>query len=81
MSRIIEWRTAMKIIDLKCTIVEGYPLVRIDTDEGISGFAQIEFPKRSYVKQHILFFKPTIIGLGSNERRASTRAHTTVWCI
>lgn len=53
----------MKIIDLKCTIVEGYPIVRIDTDEGISGFAQIEFPKRNYIKQHVLFFRQTIIGL------------------
>ena len=37
----------MEIIDLKCTIIEGYPIVRIDTDEGVSGFAQIEFPKRN----------------------------------
>ena len=53
----------MKIIDLKCAIVEGYPLVRVDTDEGVSGFAQIEFPKRNYIKPHVLFFKPTIIGM------------------
>ena len=50
----------MEIIDLKCTIIEGYPIVRIDTDEGISGFAQIEFPKRNYIKHHVLFYKPVI---------------------
>ncbi|MEM2904898.1 MAG: mandelate racemase/muconate lactonizing enzyme family protein [Candidatus Bathyarchaeia archaeon] len=51
----------MKIIDLKCTVIEGYPLVRVDTDEGISGLAQIEFPK-SYLKPHVLFYKRFILG-------------------
>jgi len=51
----------MKIVDLKCTVIEGYPLVRIDTDEGISGLAQIEFPK-SYIKPHVLFYKRFILG-------------------
>ncbi len=40
----------MKIVDLQCTIIEGYPIIRIDTDEGISGFARIEYPKRRYIK-------------------------------
>ena len=53
----------MKIVDLKCTIIEGYPVVRIDTDEGISGLSQIEFPKRNYIKPHVLFFKDTILGM------------------
>ncbi|MEM2563971.1 MAG: mandelate racemase/muconate lactonizing enzyme family protein [Candidatus Bathyarchaeia archaeon] len=51
----------MKIVDLKCTVVEGYPIVRIDTDEGISGLAQIEKPKY-YIKPHVLFYKRYIIG-------------------
>lgn len=53
----------MKIVDLKCSVIEGYPTVKIDTDEGISGLAQIEYPKRSYIKPHVLFFKPTLLGL------------------
>ncbi|MEM1607424.1 MAG: mandelate racemase/muconate lactonizing enzyme family protein [Candidatus Bathyarchaeia archaeon] len=51
----------MKIVDLKCTVVEGYPIVRIDTDEGISGLAQIEKPKY-YMKPHVLFYKRYIVG-------------------
>jgi len=52
----------MKIVDLKCTVVERYPIVRIDTDEGISGLAQIESFK-SYIKPHVLFYKPFILGM------------------
>ena len=32
----------MKIIDLKCAIIGKTPVVRIITDEGISGFGQAE---------------------------------------
>lgn len=39
----------------------GAPLVRVDTDEGISGFAQIESPK-TYIKPHVLFYKRLILG-------------------
>ena len=61
--RIPTVETGMKIVDLKCAVIAGYPVVRIDTDAGISGIAQIEFPKRSYIKPHVLFFKPTILGM------------------
>ena len=53
----------MKIVDPACTTIEGYPIVRIDTYAGISGLAQIVFPKRSYIKLHVLSFKPTILGM------------------
>jgi len=51
----------MRIVDLKCTVIDDYPLVRIDTDEGITGLAQIESSK-SYLKPHVLFYKRFIVG-------------------
>ena len=51
----------MKIIDLKCTVIGKNPVVRIDTDEGISGLGEVESTK-SYLKPHILFYKPYILG-------------------
>ena len=51
----------MKIVDLKCAVIGRNPVVRIDTDEGISGYGEVESTK-SYLKPHILFYKPYILG-------------------
>ena len=51
----------MKITDLKCTILGQNPVVRITTDQGISGLGEVESSK-SYLKPHILFYKRFIIG-------------------
>jgi len=51
----------MKIVDLKCTVIGRNPVVRIDTDEGISGLGEIESTK-DYLKQHVLFYKRYILG-------------------
>ncbi len=51
----------MKITDLKCTIIGQNPVIRITTDEGISGIGEIESPK-TYIKPHVLFYKPYILG-------------------
>lgn len=51
----------MKITDLKCTILGQNPVVRITTDEGISGYGEAENPKH-YLKPHVLFYKPLIVG-------------------
>jgi L-alanine-DL-glutamate epimerase-like enolase superfamily enzyme len=53
----------MKITDLKCMTISDLRalLVRIDTDEGMSGLAQIEASKYNYLRPHILFFKPYLI--------------------
>jgi len=51
----------MKITDLKCTILGRNPVVRITTDEGISGLGEAEASK-SYLKPHVLFYKQFIIG-------------------
>ncbi|MEM3019141.1 MAG: mandelate racemase/muconate lactonizing enzyme family protein, partial [Candidatus Bathyarchaeia archaeon] len=47
----------MKIIDLKATIIERIPIIRIDTDEGIYGYGEAHCPKH-----HVLDLKPFIIG-------------------
>ncbi len=51
----------MKITDLKCTIIGQNPVVRVVTDEGISGFGQAESPKH-YLKPHVLFYKQYLLG-------------------
>ncbi|MVS97447.1 mandelate racemase/muconate lactonizing enzyme family protein [Devosia marina] len=51
----------MKIVDLKCAIIGKSPIVRIVTDEGISGYAQAETWK-PYLKPHILAFRDALIG-------------------
>ena len=42
----------MKIIDLKCAIIGYSPVVRIITDEGISGYGQIEKTKFYIINRH-----------------------------
>jgi L-alanine-DL-glutamate epimerase-like enolase superfamily enzyme len=51
----------VKITDLKCTVLGSNPVVRIATDEGISGFGEVEASK-SYLRPHIMFYKPFIVG-------------------
>jgi len=51
----------MKIVDLKCAIIGKSPIVRIVTDEGLSGYAQAETWK-PYLKPHILAFREALIG-------------------
>jgi len=51
----------MKITDLKCAVIGSNPIVRIVTDEGIDGFAQVEASK-PYLKPHVLFYRPMILG-------------------
>lgn len=52
----------MKITDLKCAVFGNHPIVRITTDEGISGYAEIEFPKQGYIKPQVLSYKQFIVG-------------------
>lgn len=51
----------MKIIDLKCAVIGSNPVVRIVTDEGISGYGEVEAYK-PYLKPHIMMYKDAIIG-------------------
>lgn len=51
----------MKITDMKCTVLGRNPVIRITTDEGITGLAEVEASKH-YLKPHILFYKQYLIG-------------------
>ena len=51
----------MKITDLKCTVLGQNPVIRITTDEGITGLGQAESTK-PYLKPQVLFYKQFIVG-------------------
>ncbi|HEY9345882.1 MAG TPA: mandelate racemase/muconate lactonizing enzyme family protein [Inquilinus sp.] len=51
----------MKITDLKCAVIGKNPIVRIVTDQGISGYGEVESYK-PYLKPHILHFRDALIG-------------------
>lgn len=51
----------MKIVDLRCAIIGKSPVVRIVTDEGVSGYSQAETWK-PYLKPHILALRDALIG-------------------
>ena len=51
----------MKIVDLKCALIGNHPIIRVVTDEGISGYAQIEHHK-AFIKPHVLSFREALIG-------------------
>ncbi len=54
----------MKITNLQCMVISALRalLVRIDTDEGISGLAQVEASKHAYLTPHVLFYRPYLMG-------------------
>jgi L-alanine-DL-glutamate epimerase-like enolase superfamily enzyme len=52
---------SIKITDFKCAIIGRNPVVRIVTDQGISGYGQAESAK-AYLKPMVLFYKDYIMG-------------------
>ncbi len=52
---------SIKITDLKCAIIGRNPVVRIVTDQGISGYGEAESAK-PYLKPTVLFYKPYLVG-------------------
>ena len=50
----------IKITDVRCAIIGRNPVVRIVTDQGISGYGQAESAK-SYLKPFVLFYKPYLM--------------------
>ena len=46
----------MKITDVKCAVIANAPVIRITTDEGITGWSQIETPK-PYLQPIVLQLK------------------------
>src|SRR5437763_10499556 len=51
----------MKITDVKCTVLGNNPVVRIVTDEGVSGYGEVESYK-SYLKPQVLHYTQYIVG-------------------
>jgi L-alanine-DL-glutamate epimerase-like enolase superfamily enzyme len=51
----------LKITDLKCTLLGRYPVVRVVTDAGISGYSQLESWKPGH-RSHVLWFREQILG-------------------
>jgi L-alanine-DL-glutamate epimerase-like enolase superfamily enzyme len=51
----------MKITALKCAVLGNNPIVRVVTDEGISGYGEIEAYK-PYLRWHVLHLGPLIVG-------------------
>jgi hypothetical protein len=54
-------QVAIKIIDLRCAIIGKNPVVRIVTDQGVSGYGQAESYK-PYLKPMVLFYKDYLLG-------------------
>jgi L-alanine-DL-glutamate epimerase-like enolase superfamily enzyme len=52
----------MIITDLKCAIIGDNPVIRVVTDEGLSGYGAAESFK-PYLKPHVVYYKPYILGL------------------
>ena len=52
---------SIKITDLKCAIIGQNPVVRVVTDQGISGYGEAESVK-NYVKPMVLFYKQYLLG-------------------
>ncbi len=51
----------MKITDIKCAVIASSPVIRITTDEGITGWSQIEAPK-PYIQPIVLQLKDWLVG-------------------
>lgn len=54
-------QVAIKITDLRCAIIGKNPVIRIVTDQGISGYGQAESSK-AYLKPMVLFYKEYLLG-------------------
>ena len=54
-------RPKIKITDLRCAIIGRNPVVRIVTDQGVSGYGQAESTK-PYLKPMVLFYKDHLLG-------------------
>jgi L-alanine-DL-glutamate epimerase-like enolase superfamily enzyme len=52
---------SIKITDLKCAIIGRNPVVRIVTDQGVSGYGEAESAK-PYLKPMVLFYKNYLLG-------------------
>lgn len=63
----------MKITDIKCAVIASSPAVRITTDEGITGWSQIETPKP--------YLQPIVLQLTSWVGRAGSDQSNEIACV
>ena len=61
-------RAMIKITDLKCAIIGRNPVVRVVTDQGVSGYGQAESSK-AYLKPMVLFYKDYLVGEDPTDHR------------
>jgi L-alanine-DL-glutamate epimerase-like enolase superfamily enzyme len=54
-------QVSIKITDLRCAIIGKNPVIRIVTDQGVSGYGQAESSK-AYLKPMVLFYKDYLLG-------------------
>ncbi len=67
----------MKITDLKCTVIEGQTLIRVETDEGISGLSQAQ-SFTTNMTSYVLSYKPFLLDMDpTNVERVMLRRHVT----
>ena len=65
----------MKITDIKCAVIASSPVIRVTTDEGITGWSQIETPK-PYLQPIVLQLKSWLVGEDPvNVERVMDQAH------
>ncbi|GAB2883136.1 mandelate racemase/muconate lactonizing enzyme family protein [Streptomyces mayteni] len=57
----------MKITDIRCARIGRSPIVRILTDEGVDGFAEIEFSKPLAVSRTLDMYRPLLLGADPTE--------------
>ena len=51
----------MRVTALKCAVIGKNPIVRVVTDEGVSGYAAVESFK-PYLRPHVLYYEQFIVG-------------------
>lgn len=56
----------MKIVDIRCALIGRSPILRVVSDEGIDGFAEIEYSK-PYVTSTIDIYRSLLIGCDPTE--------------
>ncbi|MBL8214861.1 MAG: mandelate racemase/muconate lactonizing enzyme family protein [Bryobacterales bacterium] len=54
-------RPKIKITDVRCAIIGQSPVVRIVTDQGVSGYGQAE-TRKVYLRPMVMFYKDYILG-------------------
>ena len=51
----------MKVVDLRCAVIGKNPIVRLVTDQGISGYGEVEQYK-PYLRPFVLYLREALIG-------------------